>query len=214
MAALRNVGVKQSTAIRMPKRNGGGQMVTESYVASPNVFAIWCCRVSFNAKQEIASVRYTSNGTRAQVFEPNSPVVIRTTRNKIQLSSKATPTDWTLRQMEIALGGVLGEAPLTALVRRALAKGSGYQVRVDERVVRRLNVPIKQYRIGVAKVGAAAKGTGEMQVNIVLDAKEMLPTAIATQCNLKQKEPLELTTSYAWRKSKKPLPASLFELRG
>jgi hypothetical protein len=214
VAGLTQAACEATMRVVMPQRKGSGGMTLESLIGGRQRYVIQFPVVSFVKRDELNTAVVRSDGKNVFVLKPSAPGTVKPV-GTVKLAAQATPVDWAMGHLGYIYGAVLGEKPLTDLVRQASKPGSGYRVKAEERVVRRLNVPNRQYRIVVARVGAAAKKLGAFEVNIVVDGKQWLPTTVVSQSDIKGKgrEPFGLMNSLRWKARKTPFDAKTFALK-
>jgi hypothetical protein len=214
VAGLSQAACEATMRVVMPRRKGSGSMTLESFFGGRQRYLIQFPVISFVKRDELSTALVRSDGKKVFVLKPSKPGTVMPV-GTAKLVAQATPVDWAMGHLGFIFGAALGEKPLTDLVRQASKPGSGYRVKTEERVVRRLNVPNRQYRIVVARVGAAAQKLGAFEVNVVVDGKQWLPTTVVSQSDIKGKgrEPFGLMNNLRWKARKTPFDPKTFALK-
>ena len=215
IAALRRFECEANTVIAMPKRHGQGRMQVVSRVQDGLMYSIQYPGLSFQRKDEVRKIRVRADGKVSEIREPRLKKPLSRPAGQMKIVKQASPVDWVTGHPGYIFGAVLGETPFTSLVRAASKPGSGYRLKVSERVIRRLNKPYLQYRLTVLRTGAAAKKSGAIQLETIVDAARWLPVTVFGAGDFKEKgkEPIRVANSLQWRVRRTPFDPKMFALR-
>ncbi|MGV3617402.1 MAG: hypothetical protein ACO1SV_18915 [Fimbriimonas sp.] len=199
MAASKRVECETAMVVEMPNRGGKGGMTLVNRIQNGSTYSLRFPAVSLTKREELHTVRLKANGKQTQWMEQKMKKPVVRPVSKVKLAANAKPEDWVLGHPRIILGGVLGESPLTQLVRRASQPGSGMTVQVNERVKRRLNVAYPQYLLIVTRTPSMEKRYGALRIETVIDATQSLPVSVGTQALMMGREPVKVVNNLKWK---------------
>lgn len=213
IAALRRVECESIIDFQMPKRGGTGHSTNVSQIQDSKYFALEFLVISFKKQSEIESARIRSNGKKARWTQASFKKALTFPVGKVRVAANVKPEDWLMRHNRFVYGASLGETPFTDLITRAQKPGSGYQVKIDQRTVRRRNVPSPQYKISVVRLDSAAKKLGPVRVDAIIDATLGLPVTVASQGQLKGQEAITVVNNLRWKVRRKNFDLGTFTLQ-
>jgi hypothetical protein len=210
--ALRRVECETEVRFAMPLRKGNGGSTLQSQIQNPKQFLIQFLAISFTKRSEIDNVQIKADGklSRWDASTLKKPRIAPV--GTVQISKNAKPADWVLNHPRYLYGATIGETPFADLVRRVQAPGSGYQVKLEQRTQRRLNVPRTQYRLSVKRLDSAAKKLGPLRLEAIIDAKLGLPVLIGSEANQKGQETVAVVNNIRWKVRRQSFDAKLFSL--
>lgn len=212
VASLRRVECETEMQFQMPQRKGLGNAISVSRIQDSKFFALRFPVISFVKKGEIHNARIGADGKQTVWAEATLKKPLKQPLSKLHVAANAKPEDWVLQHPRLLYGATIGETPFADLVRRATKPGSGFQVKINSRTMRRLNVPYPQYKLTVTRTAAAAKKLGAYKVEAIIDGKLGLPVRVASQAHLKGQEPVTVVNNVRWKVRKKDFDLNTFRL--
>jgi hypothetical protein len=208
LAKSRRFEIGTTIQVKMPKRGGVGRMEVVNRFQDRKHFDLQFPAVSFKKRSEFLKVYLKADGK--QLLYTADPKKSLYPMGSVKLLTAAKPTDWALGHPRYLLASLLGESAFGKVVAQAQKEKSVYQVKAEERTIRRLGVPVKQYRITIAHRPEAAKRTGEFLMETTIDSRYMLPTNVHTKADLKGREAVEMVNSLSWRGRKQDFDLASF----
>jgi hypothetical protein len=116
--------------------------------------------------------------------------------------AQETPTDpekWAEGFSRVLFSPGTGGKPISDLVAAAQAPGSGYEVHSEERVLIHETRTIPQRRILITRTAEQENKLGKLEIEVVLDKREMLPVTIRTNLERPNRLPQRVMWSAKWK---------------
>lgn len=212
IAALRRVECETELEFEMPYRRGSGNSKAVSRIQDSKFFALKFPVITFVKRSEIHNVRIAADGKSSRWVEATLKKPVVQPVSQLRVAANAKPEDWVMQHPRYIYGAAIGETPFTDLIRKASKPGSGYQVKLEARTIRRLNVPYPQYKMTVTRTKTAEKKLGALRLEAVIDGQLGLPVKVASKANLKGKEPITMVNSVRWKVRRKNFDLAIFKL--
>lgn len=211
LAKLKNTRVETMVAFALPDRGGEGKLQVKSDYGDRTKMSLSFPRATFKHREEFNKVTLKADGKKAMLFIPQKPTKIGPA-GSIRLCEKATVDAWVLNHPQYVFGAMFGENPFTALIKQATAS-KGYSTKVEERSYRRMDRTYHQFRVLIDRSPAAAKKTGPMHLEFVVDAKFWLPVRVLSDATPKGKERVELMNKLSWGARRTDFPEGTFRFK-
>lgn len=211
MAKVRNAQIDTVLDFVLPARQGKGHFEGLGRIGDSNHYAVRFAGLSFRRADEGWFEQIWCDGKSVAYYTPKKKKAVLTPKAKFKATAGATIEGWVFKNPLYILSGTFSEAPITQLVQKALAKGSGMDVVMAERVVRRLNKSYPQYQITMRRTPAAAALKGDLFIAITVDGTQKLPLLFSSTSKLRGKEPYMVQNKLAWKFSRKAFKPSEFK---